>query len=675
MKKRVLLLVLAVLALTFVLVSCGHEHNFQQSEVITEPTCDSVGTAKFVCECGEAEEREIAAKGHTFGEALVVEPTCWTDGYTYQVCTVCEAESEHTDKKPASSEYHKFDQEKITKQPDCKNGKDGEKKTVCSVCGAENPKGRTELIKWAHDMEETRVDATCQAPGSVKETCKTCGFSKIKEELEQLDHTAVLVENVVATCEKGAYASYKCSVCQDTWEIIDEANGPTGHTWSTEQKQNNPTCTIPGNYYEECSACGSQRTVGELIPALNHDVDYDDAEFTTVVNATCITNGSITPTCKRCNLLLDTELDAQRQSYVQTIPATGVHFVTKEEGESFVATCHRNAYTEYKCTVDANCVEIQEIEEANTKLAHSRNELGNPNYTQAAKCNEDGFDFYYCTLCVAEDTTKCDICVQKVLLDRPDHDTEGGTHGRIEATCITNSYEEFICSMCKEEWTKTYTTDEYPLRDHGDWEPMTDGTVAPTCSAEGYTVYMCTRDDKCVKTDNQAFTRRSAHVFTPYIDGRLVCNVCNVTYRDVTTYINEAIDSGDLVIDEDTLLYWELKGYKAPLDPYTLAANGDQFTFTYVSGAEDDKATEGVNESTLDISKGLIILEGTENTTYTITVTYDDGKTVTYPAVDSRVTELSGAKVVFDLYETDKITSVTVTASTAATVVFYAYEG
>ena len=52
MKKRVLLLVLAVLAVMFALVSCGHEHDFKQTEVITAPTCDAAGKAKFVCDCG-----------------------------------------------------------------------------------------------------------------------------------------------------------------------------------------------------------------------------------------------------------------------------------------------------------------------------------------------------------------------------------------------------------------------------------------------------------------------------------------------------------------------------------------------------------------------------------------------------------------------------------------------
>ena len=186
---------------------------------------------------------------------------------------------------------------------------------------------------------------------------------------------------------------------------------------------------------------------------------------------------------------------------------------------------------------------------------------------------------------------------------------------------------------------------------HGNWL-RTDDVVAPTCTTEGYTIYLCQNDPDCTATDNQEYTRRTEHPFTEYIDGRIVCNVCNVTYRDITTYIDEAVDSGKLDIDDSTSLDWELKGYENPDEPTALVANT---AYTY-----------SVTEDTLDISKGIIKLSSEAQATYTIVVEYN-GTSKTY-TVDS-------ANVFFDLYENENVTKVTITATAAATVALYAYEG
>ena len=649
MKKRVLLLVLAVLAVMFALVSCGHEHDFKQTEVITAPTCDAAGKAKFVCDCGESEEREVAAIGHTFGEPIVQAPTCRHDGYTYKVCSVCNAESEHTDVIKSDAKYHDFSEEKMTTPVDCGKQQNGIKETVCSACGEPDPDGKKELVKWAHDYEETKVEPTCSAPGSISLVCKSCNAPGQTTILDQLPHTEEKTGSSPATCDTAGCDNYRCTVCGETWS--EETSPATGHNWSEEISWNQPTCTLPGYDYYAClnEGCTSQDIQpGQHGEALGHQIDYADAEYTIVVEPTCITNGSNTPICKRCNETLDTEVDLDNQSYVRVLPATGVHYVTDEKIGAKDATCHEAAYEEFKCTTDAACTETEK-RYSGEKLEH------NLVYVKTVDplCYAPGYDLYVCSLCETDNTesSTCELgCVEhrneKVV---PHQKTT--LKSEVAATCCDQAYEIWECGDCSQEWTFTYTVEEKPLMAHGNWL-RTDDVIAPTCTTEGYTIYLCQNDPDCTATDNQEYTRRTEHPFTEYIDGRIVCNVCNVTYRDITTYIDEAVDSGKLDIDGSTSLDWELKGYENPDEPTALVAN-TAYTYT-------------VTEGTLDISKGIIKLSSEAQATYTIVVEYN-GTSKTY-TVDS-------ANVFFDLYENENVTKVTITATAAATVALYAYEG
>ena len=668
MKKRVLLLVLAVLALTFVLVSCGkHEHDFKQTEVITEATCDAAGKAKFACECGETEEREIAAKGHTFGEEQVKEATCWENGYTYKVCTVCNAESEHTNEVKADPKYHVFNEVKETK-PDCSTQTKGTKKTVCSICGADDGNGVEETM-WEHDYKEIVVEATCQAPGSKYQQCQNekCGVTTTPEEIPQLSHQKEQVGDAhEATCTEAGYISYKCTVCGEEW---NEENGEAlGHKWAEEQSFSEATCTERPYYYYDCENCDEIQFVNYAGDADGHIIidDENDPKYATrnnIIPATCINPGSITPICDRCEEVLDTETDEYGASYVTILPATGNHFVTEKEIGTYPATCHKAQYTEYQCTVDEGCEEKRQ-DEVGDPVPHKYGDT--PDYTEPSKCNFQGHDFYYCTEC--PDGNSCEICLKKVEIEKPSHDELGGSKPRVEATCCELSYQKFICSMCEQEWTKTYTNEEYPMKDHGAWE-STGTVVAPTCSTEGYTVYLCKNDPNCEVTDNQTFTRRVEHSFTEYVDGRLVCSGCKVTYRDKSTFLADPIISKDLEIDADTKLTCQLIGYKAPAAPETVGEG-----YTYVIGEESP-----------NVSNGLILLSGSA-TKVVVKYVDADGKeqSADITAFAINVTIAGNSYVCYDLYADSKVegaylsgklVSVEITADAATTVRLFTNEG
>lgn len=664
MKKRVLLLVLAVLALTFALVSCGggHEHDYQQKEVTIAATCDTAGKALYACECGESEEREVPATGHTGGEVLTKEPTCRVDGYKYKVCSTCNAEYDVTDKVAAGENYHDYSDFKETTKVDCGKQQNGMKQYVCTACGKVDTNGKTELIKWAHDYEVVTKDATCKEAGSKSSVCKSCGAYGPTEVIAKLPHTENLLESVPAACGVAGYDSFECTVCNETWKV-DTAEA-LEHIWAEELSTEAPTCTLPGFEYQACTreGCnGKNVKPGQAGEALGHEIDYADSEYTEVVAATCITNGSITPICKRCNELLDNEVDMSGKSYVKVIQATEEHFVNgkKVEISSKEATCHEAAYVEYQCTVDSACTEVMK-EHSGEKLEHVWTET--PTAVIEAKCNADGYDLYVCTLCETDKTenSTCDLgCIVKNnYKDVPHQKTT--LKLQVPQTCCDNAYDVWECGDCQEEWNDVYSLEDRPLIPHGTWL-KTDTVISPSCTTEGYTIYKCQNDPDCEVTDKQDYTRRTEHPFTEYIDGRLVCNVCNVTYRDVTTYIDEAIQSGELNIDGDTSLNWELKGYETPATAETLEAG---VAYEYVVGGDK-----------LDVTKGIIKLSSNAQATYTVVVEFEGGSK-TYEVVD--------ASVFFDLYINGEgeqngiggnVTKVTITATAAATVVFFAYEG
>ena len=68
-----------------------HEHSFSDWEVIQAATCVTIGSKKRTCNCGEVEEGEIPATGHTIVIDTAVEATCTKSGLTDgKHCSVCD---------------------------------------------------------------------------------------------------------------------------------------------------------------------------------------------------------------------------------------------------------------------------------------------------------------------------------------------------------------------------------------------------------------------------------------------------------------------------------------------------------------------------------------------------------------------------------------------------------
>ena len=103
--------------------NCGiHDHNYETTEVISDPTCSKAGTAKCICSCGKWIEEAIPTISHIFVNgrctvcyeyahthsyvAVVISPNCIRGGYTEYTCECGDRyEDANTDIDPEGHKY------------------------------------------------------------------------------------------------------------------------------------------------------------------------------------------------------------------------------------------------------------------------------------------------------------------------------------------------------------------------------------------------------------------------------------------------------------------------------------------------------------------------------------------------------------------------------------------
>ena len=145
-------------------------------------------------------------------------------------------------------------------------------------------------------VESSRVEATCDNPGSITYTCE-CGES-YQDSIEALGHKMIVVEGKEATCTTDGYASY-----------------------------------------QECERCDYTESE-QVIKALGHDYK------TTTVDATCLEKGYTLHECSRCkDTFKDSYVDATGHKYVNH---PGVAATCLEGGYKDYQTCENCEYTTYE---------------------------------------------------------------------------------------------------------------------------------------------------------------------------------------------------------------------------------------------------------------------------------------------------------------------------------------
>ena len=207
-----------------------------------------------------------------------------------------------------------------------------------------------------------------------------------------------------------------------------------------------PTCTEPGwDAYDLCVRCGY--TTRKELPA-QHDFVYHQAK-----SPTCKEIGFASVACWRCGYFKNLVLPALNHDLKQHAAKAPT---CTEKGWDAYETCSRCDYTTY--------AELP----AQHDLRHHA--------AKAPTCTGIGWDAY-------ETCSRCDYTTTYVELPALKHTLE--QHEAQAPTCTEIGWDAYeTCSRCD------YTTrKELPILGH-DYQAV---TVDPTCEADGYTIFTCSR--------------------------------------------------------------------------------------------------------------------------------------------------------------------------------------
>ena len=281
--------------------------------------------------------------------------------------------------------------------------------------------------------------ATCSA----KAVCVTCGAEY--GEKDSNNHALEQHAAKAPTCTEIGWDAYDtCSRCDYT----TYAELPALNHDLKQHAAKAATCTEKGwDAYEACSRC-NYTTYAEQ-PALNHDLEQHAAKA-----PTCTEKGwNAYETCSRCNYNTRKELPALNHAL--------------EQHEAQAPTCTEIGWDAYETCSRCNYNTYAEQPALNHALVQHA--------AKAPTCTEPGWNAY----------STCKNCDYNTYQELPALNHDLVQHDAQAPTCTEkgwNAYE--TCSRCN------YTTyAELPALNH-DYQAV---TVEPTCEADGYTIFTCSR--------------------------------------------------------------------------------------------------------------------------------------------------------------------------------------
>ena len=321
----------------------------------------------------------------------------------------------------------------------------------CSVCGRKNSIVYGDLSDHTGGTETP----TC----TTGKTCEKCGAeygilghkwkTPANASLGNGTHRIICLRcglNGTASCTGGTATCTTKAVCEACGGKYGKRN-LNNHALVHYDAQA-PTCTKPGwDAFDTCPRC--YYTTFRAIPALKHDLEHHEAKA-----PTCTEKGwDAYDTCSRCDYTTRKEIPALNHALEQHAAKAPT---CTEPGWDAYETCSRCDYTTYT-----------ELPALNHDLVQHE--------AKAPTCTEIGWDAY--------DT--CSRCDYTTYAELPALNHDLKQHAAKAPTCTEkgwNAYE--TCSRCD------YTTyAELPALNH-DYQAV---TVEPTCEADGYTVFTCSR--------------------------------------------------------------------------------------------------------------------------------------------------------------------------------------
>jgi len=285
-------------------------HTWVDGEIITAPTCTSAGQKEQTCACGVSTTVSVPALQHSYSETTV-DPSCLAQGYTVYTCEGC-GHSYQGNYQNALG--HSFGEWTVTKAATCTEN--GVQTHACG-CGAVETQV---ILASGHNHVATVTAPTCVQKGYTTYTC-SCGDSYVGDEtapaghawnidaptctedqvcdtcgerVDALGHDHKLSGSTAATCVAAATNTYTCEQCGHSYtESVGTAIAHNIQDVTPELILNEgETCLYTEHY--TCKDCGAD-VVGETVE--KHE------KYTASIQtaATCITEGIKILTCAECD--------------------------------------------------------------------------------------------------------------------------------------------------------------------------------------------------------------------------------------------------------------------------------------------------------------------------------------------------------------------------------------
>ena len=276
-------------------------HSFTKYVQTEAPTCEDAGKEVASCDngCGETDEREVAALGHTPLNAVKeneVAATCEKGG-SYDLVVYCDVCGDEISRETVTTDAlgHSFTKYVQTEAPTCEDA--GKEVASCdNGCGETDER---EVAALGHTplnaVKENEVAATCEEGGSYDLVvyCDVCGDEISRETIttDALGHSFTkYVQTEAPDCENEGKEVASCdNGCGETDEREVAA---LGHAFSVYTIILAPTCDEEGLQAAACDRnCGA--TDEQIIPALGHSF----TNYKSNGDATCTADGTKTAEC------------------------------------------------------------------------------------------------------------------------------------------------------------------------------------------------------------------------------------------------------------------------------------------------------------------------------------------------------------------------------------------
>lgn len=339
---------------------------------------------------------------HTLSYYEGKDATCTENGYkAYEACTECE----YTTYTEISALGHDFTATYHPTNAELHS-------TVCKRCAQIN---ESEEHDW-HKIAPT--EPTCTEYGSENYVCSVCKMSKL-EKIEPLGH-----DYSGKSANNGDAHATSCIRCSST--ALKE------HSW-VESEPTTATCEDDGIQAYTCSDCGAVKS--EIVEALGHDYSTDYQP-----------NGDVhSIICSRCQQTKeDGTHDWQEGNIVLAPTCTEVGIcemictvcsATKLKGLVSLGHEYGDTYIPSGDTHSRKCIRCSSLTDSNPHEWQAGEVITQP------KCDADGLQRYYCTVCNAEKT---------VVLDPIAHTPDTWTT-ILEPTALDAGERILKCAECKNQ--------------------------------------------------------------------------------------------------------------------------------------------------------------------------------------------------------------------------------